>query len=37
MLDMLNWQRQIKEAVDPANVLGAGNQGFDQGDGDGDA
>jgi alkyldihydroxyacetonephosphate synthase len=26
---MLNWQRQIKKAVDPANVFGAGNQNFD--------
>jgi len=25
---MLEWQRQIKNAVDPANVFGAGNQGF---------
>ena len=26
---MLNWQRQIKSAVDPRNIFGAGNQGFD--------
>jgi len=26
---MLDWQRQIKKAVDPANVFGAGNQAFD--------
>ena len=26
---MLDWQRQIKKAVDPANVFGAGNQHFD--------
>ena len=33
---MLNWQRQIKNAVDPANVFGAGNQGFASGRGDSD-
>jgi len=26
---MMDWQRQIKKAVDPANVFGAGNQAFD--------
>jgi len=26
---MMDWQRQIKTAVDPANVFGAGNQAFD--------
>ena len=26
---MLEWQRQIKTAVDPGNVFGAGNQAFD--------
>jgi len=26
---MLDWQREIKKAVDPANVFGAGNQNFD--------
>ena len=26
---MMDWQRQIKSAVDPANVFGAGNQAFD--------
>ena len=26
---LLDWQRQIKKAVDPANVFGAGNQNFD--------
>jgi len=26
---MLDWQRQIKKAVDPANIFGAGNQNFD--------
>ncbi|MCG8371516.1 MAG: FAD-binding oxidoreductase [Proteobacteria bacterium] len=30
---MLNWQRQIKKAVDPDNVFGAGNQAFDSGSG----
>jgi alkyldihydroxyacetonephosphate synthase len=26
---MLDWQREIKKAVDPANIFGAGNQNFD--------
>jgi len=26
---MLDWQRQIKKAVDPGNVFGAGNQAFE--------
>ncbi len=26
---MMDWQRQIKTAVDPANVFGAGNQALD--------
>jgi alkyldihydroxyacetonephosphate synthase len=31
---ILEWQKEIKKAVDPANIFGAGNQGFDTVKGD---
>ena len=31
---ILEWQKEIKKAVDPANIFGAGNQGFDTAKGD---